>query len=591
MAVSAIVVADDEQRFIEAAQIKAYFAGVGDMILAGALVFSLLVFAVAEWPPAWIPGTALLLLYLVTLMRLYLVRQYRVAPQERNVGQWVWTQWLGSTLSGLVWGCSSVLLLPYLPTDMQLFLLTVISVVAASAISESISLIAPPRAFLLATIAPPNLWLLTVGDRLHTILALMLLVFTVLMLRLGTKRGQVFIEQQQLHYRNEFLAQELARQRDVAEEAHQSKTRFLAAASHDLRQPMHALAILLELLRPEVQLSHKGSSILSRAQQAADAMNGLLDALLDISKIDAGVIWPSRRAFAVGELLDEIAREFQPIAEKKGLRLAVVSSSAVVDTDPVLLGQLLRNLVANAIRYTPAGRVLLGCRRQQGRLAIQVLDTGIGIPSEHHDAIFSEFFQIRDTQLERHEGLGLGLAIVSRVARMLEHPLAVHSAPGRGSCFTVRVPLAVGAVAPLVAASPAVPAAAAADLSGRLVVMIDDDEDIRSVMRSLLRAWGCEAIVAASAVDALQQLEGDNRVVDAMLCDMGLGAAGNGIEAIHLLRQHCGALTPALLVTGDTSGQTIQAAESAGLTMLHKPVKAATLHAALCAAIASGASV
>ena len=558
------------------------------MIMAGALVFSLLIFANYERSPSWVWAPALLLLYFATAMRMLLVRQYRAAPQRRSVGQWVRTQWLGSAGSGLVWGSSSVAMLPYLPTDMQLFLLTVISVVAASAISESVSLVAPPRAFLLATIAPPTAWLFTAGGRLHTTLALMLLVFMLLMIRLGTKRGLVFIQQQQLHYRNEFLALELARQRDVAEEAHQSKTRFLAAASHDLRQPMHALAILLELLRPEVQLSHKGSSILSRAQQAADAMNGLLDALLDISKIDAGVIRPSRRAFCVRDLLDEVAQEFQPAAERKGLRLDVVASSVIIDSDPVLLGQVLRNLVANAIRYTPTGRVLLGCRRHKNVLAVQVIDTGIGISADYHEAIFSEFYQVRDTQLERHEGLGLGLAIVIRVARMLDHPVSVRSAPGSGSCFTVEVPRAPGCVAPLPAPDAPAGSADPANLTGRLVVMIDDDDDIRSVMRSLLRAWGCEAIVASSAADALQQLEGDGRVVDALLSDMGLGASGNGIEAIRQLRQHCGADTPALLVTGDTSGEALQAAESAGLTMLHKPVKSAALHAALCAAIVSG---
>jgi signal transduction histidine kinase/ActR/RegA family two-component response regulator len=444
----------------------------------------------------------------------------------------------------------------------------------------------PSRAFILASLGPPTIWLLIAGGRLHVVLALMLLVFLPMTIWQAQKRNRIFIEAQQLRFRNEALARELTQQRDVAEQAYRTKARFLAAASHDLRQPMQALSIFHELLNHEPQ-TLRGAELLASAEQSAEAMNKLLNALLDVSKLDANVIKADSRPFAVQILLTEIASEFLPIARHKGIRLRVMSCSAIVVSDPTLLGQALRNLLSNAIRYTPSGRVLVGCRRRRGRLVIEVIDTGIGIARDQHSAIFGEFYQVNNKARERQQGIGLGLSIVERVLRLLDHPLTLRSEPGRGSCFAVSVPLAVAADGPVRTLPGPEPVAAGGSLSGRRILMIDDEEAIRDGMGALLQGWGCQVMTAGSIADALARIEAGDATIDAVISDMGLPGPGSGIDAIAAIRERHGNQLPALLVTGDTSKSAMQAAREANLIMLHKPIKPARLRAALTEVIAA----
>ena len=575
---------EEERAVVQAEQIKAFFTETNDQNIAGALVMSLLVYMVHDGVPIWTWLPALCALYLVTLVRWWLVWQYRHSPGIRSTAQWGRTQDITGALAGMCWGFANTTMLMHASTVSQLAILTVVTVSASSSASEGFSYVPPSRAYILGSIAPPTLWLLTVGDSLHTILGLMLLVFLPMTIWQAQKRNRVFIEVQQLRFRNEALAGEVTMQRDVAEQAYRTKARFLAAASHDLRQPMQALSIFHELLHNEPH-SSRGAELLASARQSAEAMNMLLGALLDISKLDANVIKTDCRRFPVQALLDEMAREFAPLAGHKGLRLRVMPCLAVIRSDPTLLGQVLRNLLSNAIRYTPSGRVLVGCRRRRGQLHIEVLDTGIGIAEDQHSAIFAEFYQVDNKARDRRQGIGLGLAIVERVARLLGHPLALRSVPECGSCFTVSVPLATPGGKPAAAPVEAESAPAAENLRGRRVLLIDDEEAIRTGMGALLQGWGCEVITAGSVTDALASTR--HAAIDAVISDMGLPGAGNGIDAIAALRERHGANLPALLVTGDTSQIALQAAKDANLVMLHKPIKPARLRAALTTSIAS----
>jgi CheY-like chemotaxis protein len=414
----------------------------------------------------------------------------------------------------------------------------------------------------------------------------MLLVFLPMTIWQAQKRNKVFIEAQQLRFRNEALAAELTMQRDAAEQANLSKTRFLAAASHDLRQPMQALSIFHELLAQEPQ-TLPGRDLLANARQSAEAMNALLDALLDISKLDANAITADCRPFPIQLLLDDMAREFMPIAKGKGIRLRVMPCSAVILSDRALLGQALRNLLSNAIRYTPSGRVLLGCRRSKGHLVISVFDTGIGIAEDQHKAIFGEFYQVGNQARDRQQGIGLGLAIVERVVHLLDHSLALRSAPGRGSCFAVSVPLATTGERAALSGPSAENAKAPSTPGGNRILVIDDEKAIRTGMSALLYGWGYEVTTAGSVAEALARTGSAEAAVDAVISDMGLPGPGNGIDAIVALRQRYGARLPALLVTGDTSPGALQAAKAANLIMLHKPIKPARLRAALAEVMAT----
>ena len=580
------LISDEERTVVAAEQIRAFFTEANDQNLAGALVLSLIIYVVHDGIPPWTWQPALAALYAVTLVRAWLIWRYHRAPASRSTSAWGRGQTVGGTVAGVCWGAANTAMLAHVSTESQLFILTVMTVAAAAGASEGFSFPPPSRGFILASLSPAIVWLLIVGDRLHYVLAMMLAVFVPMTLWQGLKRNRVFIEAQRLRFRNEALAHELTIQRDAAEQAYLAKARFLAAASHDLRQPMQALSIFHELLRNEAQ-TVRGSDLLANAQQAADAMNTLLDTLLDISKLDAKVIKPDCQAFPVQVLLADMEREFVPIAEQKGVRLDMLPCSAAIVSDPVLLGQVLRNLLANAIRYTPSGRVLIGCRRRKGQLAICVLDTGIGIAADEQAAIFGEFYQVDNKARDRKQGLGLGLAIVNRITRLLDHPLTLRSAPGRGSCFIVTVPLAAATDRPTPMRPEAEPVQVPGSLVGCRIAVIDDEEAIRIGMEKLLRGWGCDVTVAGSVAECLRLVDSGQLPIDGLISDMSLPEPDNGIVAIAAFRRLYGANLPALLVTGDTSQAALRAAEAEGLIMLHKPIKPARLRAALTEAMAS----
>lgn len=572
----------DERTFVEAEQIRAFYREANDQNIAGAIVVSLVAYAFHESTPAWTWLPALIVLYVVTALRFRLFQLYRREPGRYGSADWGRSQTVTGAMAGLCWGFASTAMLAHVPTEGQFFILTVGTVAAASSSSEGFSYTPPSQAYIVLSLCPPILWLLTGGDRVHTILAVLLTVFLPMTLLQGRKRNSVFIEAQQLRFRNEKLADELKQQRDTAEEAYQAKTRFLAAASHDLRQPMQALSIYHELLRQEMAApGQRGRELVANARHAADAMNALLDALLDVSRLDASVITPAPRPFALQTLLDDMQREFAPLAARKELRLRIRPCGATVVSDPALLARVLRNLLSNALRYTPAGGILVGCRRHGDRIGIDVFDTGIGIEPGEQRAIFGEFYQVGNKERDRQRGIGLGLAIVERVVRLLGHRLTLRSVPGRGSRFSVIVPLASPDAVPVSAAEPEIAESCGA-LDGCRMLVVDDDTAIRDGMRRLLEGWGCQVTAAGSCAEAMAV---DTEGIEAVVSDLDLPGTENGIDLIAALRRRHGASLPALLITGDTSAPALRAAQAAGIVMLHKPIRAARLRAALRSAL------
>jgi signal transduction histidine kinase len=573
----------NENEAIEAAQVKAYFNDANDLNWAGALVFSILVFAVHEETPWWTWAPALVILYIITLVRVYLIQQFHREPERRSSRQWMYSQAATGGLAGIFWGLSATAMLAYLPVTLQLFVLTVSAVVAASAMSEGMSLVLPPRIFTIGSISPPAFWLLFAGDRLHFLLAVMLLLFIPVAIVLGDKKHKMFLEAQRLRFHNEFLVAELSRQHELLESASKAKSRFLAAASHDLRQPLAALMIFLEQLEFERQLSPSGKDVLEHAQQATTSLCGLLDGLLDISRLDGHAIRLKIKSFAIQNLFDELEKEFRPIAEQKGIRLKFSPCSAVIESDIILAVQILRNLISNALRYTPSGGVLVGCRHRQGKLSIEVHDTGIGIPEDQLSKIFDEFYQVNNPERDRQQGLGLGLSIVDRAARLLGHPVTLTSTPGKGSTFTVTVPLAKAAIIEEQADSAQLQVVP--DLEGRLIAFIENEGSIRAGMQSLLQSWGCRVVVADSAANMIKQLEAMDQTVDMIISDFGLRGSLNGVDAINAIRQRWGAGLPAMLFTGNISKDTYTLARNASLQILYKPAKADALREAITTAI------
>ena len=564
---------------IAAEQARAFFRETSAQNLLGVIIISLLVLATAEFVtvPTWAP--ALSVIYTVALIRAALIWRHFRNPDTPPSSHWKAVQTFLAAANGLAWGYICMASMPALPLHYQLFVASVAAVAAAASASEGLAYFRPSGAFIIATLLPLTIWLLLQQpSRLHLILGLMLCIFMPLMIWQGLKRHHAFIESVQLRFKNEFLARELAIQQQIAEDAGQAKSRFLATASHDLRQPVQALAIFQELLRPEMQLTPAGENYFQKTQQAIKGVSSLLTALLDISRLESSTFKVQHELLRVAPLIEQMQREFGPLAEQKGIQLRTVGCSACVETDPTLFGQILRNLVSNALRYTSSGKILIGCRRHDRQLSVEVWDTGIGIRKEHQAAIFGEFFQIGNQQRDWQRGLGLGLAIVERAARAVGAKISVRSQYGKGSCFAVSLP--IRECPQQFNAESTLPISSPFDLDNRLIVLVENEDDLRLGFQTMIEKWGCQVIAGPSWASIESQLY--DRRIDAVISDYGLSKHENGITVIGKLRVRYGRQLPALLITGDTSPQTAQAAAEAGLDVLHKPIKPWQMRQALC---------
>lgn len=360
----------------------------------------------------------------------------------------------------------------------------------------------------------------------------------------------------------------------TAEEANRAKSVFLASASHDLRQPLHALGLFLISLG-RTSLDPRQRQLLTHIEASCGATREMLNTLLDFSKLEAGVVTPRPRAFRLQPLLHKLENEFAPQADERGLVYRTRDTTATLFGDPTLVELILRNLIANAIRYTRSGGVLVGCRRRHFHASIEVWDTGIGIPAAQHGHIFREFHQLENPERDQRKGLGLGLAIVQGLARTMQTRVTLDSVPERGSVFRLSMPLAW--TAPVETAS----TVETLGLDGLRVLVIDDDDAIRAAMSGLLTGWQCACRTVESEHEALASL--DDFPPDLILADYRLRSHRTGHEALAAIRDRLGHPVPAIIVTGDTAADRLRDAHATGSVLLHKPVVPGELHAAMSA--------
>jgi signal transduction histidine kinase len=363
-----------------------------------------------------------------------------------------------------------------------------------------------------------------------------------------------------------------------AERANLSKTRFLAAASHDLLQPLNAARIFASALA-ERRMAPNNRTLVDSTLTALDSVEDILTALLDISKLDAGVLPSVVADFGVGEMFATLAREYRMVAARRNRSLRFLPCSLAVRSDPRLLARIIRNYISNALRYTEAGgRIVVGCRRRGAAVLIGVWDDGPGIPADKQDAIFEEFRRLDDCG-RREQGMGLGLAIVKRMAKVLDHPVVVRSTVGCGSLFGIEVPT-TGPVAVAIRprGAPLVPGSV---LSGALVAVVDDDAEIVAGMRSLLGHWGCEVVAALSGPDALAALAERGRAPDVVLADYTLDHGEIGVDAVAAIRDRFGTAIPAAIITADHSAALLERVQAAGCHLMNKPLHRAKLRSLL----------
>lgn len=515
----------------------------------------------------------------VTAARALLVLRYRRRPGED--ARWARLSALGSLASGLAWGAAGVLLYDAHSLAYQLLLWFTLLGMASASVYALTAYLPALYAFLFSSLLPVALTQAVGADRAHGVLASMTLLYLAATAAFGWNFHRLLLESIRQRFENHDLIVRLQREKDLAEQANASKSRFLAAASHDLRQPVHAIALFAEQLRGHLGGRSEAQRVVDCIERSIDEMGGLFNALLDISRLDAGVVAARSEPMPVRPVLERLHTLFLPIAAQRGLRLRVRCSAAWVQADPVLLEQVLANLLSNAIKFTARGGVLVGCRRRGASLAVQVWDTGCGIAPRHREQVFEEFFQIDNPERDRAKGLGLGLSIVRRVAGLMDASLALRSVEQRGSMFSITLPQAAPRPACAADTAAATAVAAPSRLRDKLIAVVDDEGLIRQALQGALERFGCRVLCADGAGDLLAALQRCGETPAALITDYRLRAGDNGIELLQRLRDATRTDIPAILLTGDTAPERIREARLSGLPILHKPVAPARLRSLL----------
>jgi two-component system, sensor histidine kinase len=504
----------------------------------------------------------------------------RAGAQAFDQPRWATLMIAGGTIGGMLWGVLSFFLDDALRgLEIPVFCGLVVFVVAATAGYA----VYAPAAFgfgggiTLTTVVG----LVSLGTPHHYMLAIIMLFCFGGIVQFGLNFNRSFTKELLLEAKQEQLIAALTISRDALEAANEARMRFFASASHDLRQPMHALGLFTGALQEWVA-APDGQRIYERLTASIAAMEELIDQLLGIANIDAGAVVAKPAPVSIRQVFDLLNTSLAPLAQAKRLSLTFVPTRLWLHTDAALLYRMLGNLISNAIRYTEKGRILVGCRRVGSQVRIDVLDTGCGIARENFSLIFEEFVQLGNPERDRSKGQGLGLAIVKRLAGLLACRVTMDSSLGRGSRFSLTLarlneldlpPHELNASERAVEFGP--------DVGGLLVLVLDNEREIRVALDALLSRWEAFPVAALSCDDAIERLEREDRLPDLLLSDFRLGDAENGIQAIQRIRSHFEEDIPALLITGDTAPQRSQEANAAGIPLLHKPLSPEKLRKAI----------
>lgn len=518
----------------------------------------------------WCLAVIAIAVWRVLLSRVY----FRRNPAQAEAKRWGRYYTVTSLCSGLVWAVAPMFF--YVPDSAlhQVFLFTSVVGVAAGSTILNAYWIEGFYAVTLPLLLSASLRMVYEGGADNLGIASIYVFGLFLVNQIAKNLRSSILSSIRLRFENLDLVERLREEKNKAETASRDKTRFLASASHDLRQPVHALTLFADALEPRIQ-DELGKSLLGNMGRSIDVLNQLLESLLDISKLDANIIKPNYEHFYLKPMLESLHAEYLPQAKLKKLASNLkVDDDMVVYSDKVLLGTMLRNLISNAIKYTHEGHVEIVCRHSDRELSIEIRDSGIGIAPEQHREIFREFYQLTNPERDRSKGLGLGLAIVDRLSALMNHRITLQSQPGKGSVFAITLP--VGNPDKVSLPETLNPFMGHRDVEGMRVLVLDDEKAVLEGMHAVLTGWGCEVILADSEQDAMEKMK-DTPQPHLIIADYRLREGKNGAQAIEHLRQVYSNAIPALIITGDTSPDRLQEAHESGHTLMHKPVQPAKL--------------
>ncbi len=530
---------------------------------------------------AW--GGALGMLYALDMTGWLLNRHRLNTTQECR--RWHLAFTLFTLAGGLLWGSTALWMFP-LDAEHQAVLVMVILGLSAASVTINPSYLSSFYIFALS-VALPLFFRFALSDNgSQWVMAIILLLYLAVVLSAGGDLGKAFQAALRQRHENDALVEQLTIQkaysenlRQKAELASREKSRFLAAASHDLRQPLQALTLFSEALTARAQ-DPAVRQLAHQIEKSVNALGDMFNGLLDLSRLEAGMLAPNRQYFALPPLLDRLHVDFAPLAQSKGLVCEIAASEGgaddwVIYTDPFLLERILRNLLSNAVRYTESGKVALNCTRTSTALTFEVTDTGIGIEAEIIPHIFEEYYQADNSNRDRRKGLGLGLAIVRRIEPLLDCRVEVRSEPGKGSAFSFSVPL--GDAGDQV--NPFSTTHSQHDLNGAVVALLEDDPDIRQMTAELMTQWGCRVIAAELPGEIFHEMGRHSLRPGLLVCDYRLPQGLTAVHAIREMRQRWGGGVPAIVLTGDTAPEVLHEIRGCDALLLHKPVTPARLRA------------
>lgn len=526
----------------------------------------------------WIGG-----IFLIYTIRIILWLTYTTPLTLKLAQRYAKVAVVGAFVAGVWWGAGSLIL--YTPDSIlhQIIYLFIVSILGTGALSSMTIYVPAFYAYFPVSLLPTMVHYFYHHDLIHTGLAVAIVLYIFGLTVFGRNFGRALKQSLKNRFENLALINALTIEkeqaehlREQAEQANRDKSKFLAAASHDLRQPLHALGLFVNVLSHRAQQPQE-KLLAENIHNSTFALKNLLDGLLDVSRLDAGIMSCSRINFPVQQLFQRLQKDYAPVAQEREIHLVFKPTRMIVNTDPGLLERVLRNLISNAIRYTVQGSVLIGCRyANRDSVRIEIRDSGIGIPQDKQEEIFKEFTQLNNPERDRSKGLGLGLAIVRRLADLLAAPLALKSRPGQGTTFSIDIPRgdAAAVALPVATLSDTV-----VDLNQSFILVIDDERAIRTGMTQILEQWGCTVLSAGSESEALSLLDREGILPDAIIADYRLRDNRTGADAITHIQQMLDVTLPALIITGDTSPQRLKEANASGYDLLHKPVQLDALKA------------
>lgn len=502
-------------------------------------------------------------------LRLWVIYTYLKADQptrERPV--WGRFFWLGSLAAGLIWGAWPMIFYSSYSAEYLLLISTIFAGMVTISAANGSNYLPSFLSFSVPLVLPLAIAHLLSGTDSLALIGFLLIIFLVINFMLALRSNQQNRDLISSQLQNQTLMECLAEEKQIAERAMVAKSRFLAAASHDLRQPLHAMGLFLSALRNREKEPEK-MRIIEDMSKSADALNSLFNSLLDVSRLDAEIIEFNPVHVPASRIFDALRAQFEQQAAEKNIALSISVDDHVLFTDVVLLERVLRNLLSNALQYTHSGSISLHCTdRVGGSKLITLADTGMGIPAEFAEDVFSEYYQLNNPARDRSKGLGLGLAIVRRLCELMDLPLEMESVEGKGTVFRVVV-LGGDSLQIVRQARPTT----GLEAKGRRVLVIDDELQVLQSMRHMLEGWGCEVLLAESARDALKILALSDMAPDIIISDYRLAHDLNGVDAVEAIRESVDLQVPAIVVTGDTSPERLKQVKDTGLQLLHKPVR------------------